>query len=254
MSKICCLILFSVIVLCTTTNAQPNNAQAYEKFMQLTKMFTAKDPYNCLAIVVVKYDGQKPLGDTSKLIYKNGSTYYKSRIVERLEGSQGQLIVNHQTKSATLELSDSVKLVLQKEMKLQMDKSLEAILDSDFQKKDDEAFKTFIVKYCNAEWTKKDGVEEISFMPKSKNDPVFLSIKIRFNAQNRILYYEYVNSDIYSKDWNGNPRVRYVTTIYDRFNYDHVPDIPVKLSDFLEWTKDWTVNLKKYTNYKFSLL
>lgn len=248
------LILFGVIVFSTTTNAQQNNIPAYEKFMQLTKMFTAKEPYSCLAIVIVKYDGQKPLGDTSKLIYKNGSTYYKSKIVERLEGSQGQLIVNHEIKSVTLELSDSVKLALQKELKLEIDKSFEAILDSDFQRKDDEAFKMFILKQCNAEWVKKDGLDEISFVPKSKNNPVFLSIKLRFNAQNKIVYYEYTNSDIYSKDWKGNPRVRYVTTIYDRFNYDHVPDIPVKLSDFLEWKKDWTVNLKKHTNYKFSLL
>lgn len=253
MGKIFCLIS-GMVVFFASAKAQQNNAQAYEKFMQLTKMFTAKDPYTCLAIAVVKYDGQKPLGDTSKLIYKNGATYYKSKLVERLEGSQGQLIVNHETKSATLELSDSVKLVLQKEMKLAVDKSFEAILDSDFQKKDDLAFKTFIIKHCNVEWIKKDGLEEISFIPKSKNDPVFLSIKIRFNAQDKIVYYEYINSDVYSKDWKGNPKVRYVTTIYDRFNYERVPDIPVKLSDYLDWKKDWTVNLKKYTNYKFSLL
>lgn len=236
--------------------AQQNSAAAYDKFMQLTGMFHGKEPYSCLAIVEIKYkrDQSSPVRDTSRLIYKNGATYYKSRLVERVEGTQGELIINHELKTATFQVSDSIKLALQKELNIEPNKEFEALLDSNFERRDEDAFRTYIIEHCTVVWDSKDGVEEISFIPKveGSQESVFLFMKIRFKGA-RVLYYEYGNKEAYSTDWNGNNRFRRITTIYDDFRYDSVPDIPNKLQDYLDW-EGWSVKLKKYTNYKFSLL
>lgn len=245
-----------VSLLCQKATGQEDAVKAYEQLTQLTKLFRGNTPYSCLAIVSVQYKlvQQKNTSDTSRLIYKNKSTYYKSPSVERLEGPQGELIINHQLKTATLDISDSVREVLYKELKIEADKSFEAKLDADYDRKDEDAFKTYVQKYCKV--TRRnagDGSEEISFAPKSDKVPAYISMKIRYNGEGKVLYYEYITDESYATDWNGKPRVRRVTTIYDRFRYDNVPDIPVQLSEYLDW-EGWNVKLKKYTNYKFSLL
>lgn len=249
------LVLLYVILVHTNAVAQQNAVAAYEKLTQLTKMFNGKEPYSCLAVVEVKYknDSKSTVRDTSKLIYKNGSTFYRSKRVERVEGLQGELVINHELKTATFQVSDSIKQVLQRELNIASNKEFEALLDSNFETRDEAAFKSYVTQHCNAVWNSKDGVDEISFTPKNAKDAVFLLIKIRFNKDSKVLYYEYINSEPYATDWGGSKRFRQVTTIYDDFMYDNIPGIPSKLPDFLAWD-GWSVKLKKYTNYKFSLL
>lgn len=249
------LLLLLVVISHLTAGAQQVNAAAYEKLMTLTGLFSGSQPYTCSAIVTVKYkkDSKNVIGDTSRLIYKNGLTYYKSKRVERVAASQGELIINHELKSATFSISDSVKKVVQKELNIKPDREFESLLDSNFETRDLNAFKRYLLEMCYVTTEAKDGVEEIIFTPKNANDIIFLSIKIRYTPDGKIQYYEYSNNEIYATDMNGKKKYRYLTTIYDNFNYNKVPDIPTRLSDYIEW-EGWSVKLKKYTNYKFSLL
>lgn len=249
------VLLLFLLVSQVAAVAQQSNAAAYEKLMQLTGLFSGNQPYTCSAIVTVKYkrDSKNVTADTSKLIYKNGMTYYKSKRVERVAASQGELIINHELKSATFAISDSVKELLSKELKIEPDREFESLLDSNFEERDLDAFKRYLVEHCHVVRDIKDGVEEIIFTPKNPNDIIFLAIKIRFTQDDRIQYYEYSNNEIYATDMNGKKKYRYMSTIYDNFTYDKVPDIPARLSDYIEW-EGWSVKLKKYTNYKFSLL
>ena len=227
----------------------------FAKFTQVTSMFSGKQPYSCTAILEVKYKGtaSNAGGDTSLLIYKGGSTYYKSSLVEHVEASEGELIINHELKSATFQISDSLKTALQKKLNIKRDPELEAMLDPDAKKSDMEAFSKYVVKECNASWTTKDGLEEIVFTPKRPDNSDILSMKIRFDKDNKVRYYEYINRDVYAKDMQGRGRFRVMRTIYDNFQYENVPDIPSTLHDFLQWN-GWAIKLKKYTNYKLSVL
>ena len=249
------LLLISVILCRMDASAQQDAATAYDKLTELTAMFHGTAPYSCLAIVEVQYPGKsgRIIRDTSKLIYKNGSTYYKSRLVERLEGPQGELIINHELKTATLQVSDSVKLALQRELAIKPDKEFEALLDADFERKDEAAFRNYVINSCKVNWDKTEEMEEISIRPLNEKGAVFLSMRIRFNKISRVTYYEYTNREAYAKDPDGNNIFRRVSTIYDGFSYENVPDIPATLNDYLAWD-GWSVELKKYTNYKFSLL
>lgn len=235
--------------------AQHTAEAAYEKFMQLTQVFHGKEPYTCNAIVDVRYkDGPgNAIRDTSKLIYRNGSTYYRSKLVEHVEASQGELVINHELKTAVFSISDSIKLVLQKEMNMKPDKELEAMLDSNFQNNDQHAFNKYVVKDCNVSWASKGDYEEITFVPKSTAGGLFMSMKVRFVDDSRIIYYEYTNREAYATDMNGRTKFRMITTIYDKFSYNNVPNMPSKLSDFIGWN-GWTIKLKKYSNYKLSVL
>lgn len=235
--------------------AQKTVQSAHAKFMELTKMFNGDKPYSCLAIVEVKYkeNAVNALKDTSRLIYKNGSTYYRSPLVERVEASQGELIVNHELKTASFYISDSIKEVVYKELNVVMDKEFESMLEDNFERKDLDEFNDFVLKSCDVVWETRDGLEEISFTPKNPSQATLLSMKIRFDKEDKVRYYEYVMRNIYSTDWNGSSRFRLVRTIYDNFNYNDIPALPSKLSDFLEWN-GWTIKLKKYSNYKLSVL
>lgn len=248
------ILLLLLVVSQVNAVAQSGNIAAYEQLMQLTGMFNGNKPYTCSAIVTVKYkkDSKNVTGDTSKLIYKNGMTYYRSKRVERVASSLGELILNHELKSATFSISDSVKEVVQKELNIAPDREFESLLDSNYESRDLDAFKKYLVNHCYVATSSKDGVDEIAFTPKNPKDIIFFSIKIRF-VQGAIQYYEYTNSEIYATDMTGKKKFRYITTIYDNFTYGQVPDIPARLSDFIDW-QGWSVKLKKYTNYKFSLL
>lgn len=249
------LLLLFIILAVANASAQPDAAAAYDKFTELTAAFHGSEPYSCLAIVKIEYPDKpgRVIRDTSRLIYKNGTTWYRSKLVERLEGPQGELVINHELKTATLQVSDSIKLALQKELAIKPDKEYEALLDADFERKDEEAFRNYVVSSCKVTWDRNSETEEISFAPLRDKGAVFLSLKIRFNKSSRVLYYEYITLDAYAKDWDGNNMFRKVATLYDGFRYDNVPDIPSTLNEFLEWD-GWSVQLKKYTNYKFSLL
>lgn len=243
----CCMCMFC------TTYAAHTSQEAYHKLMSLTKMFSSSAPYSCNAIVQVVYDdAEHQLRDTSRLIYKGGITYYKSKVVERIEATEGVLIINHELKTATFEVSDSIKNILQGELNIETDEEFEAMLDSNYEEKDQEAFKSYLLNDCKMVWQSSKGTEEISFKANKDNSAMLLSMKIKFTNE-KVLYYEYTNREVYSNDWNGTNRYRLVTTIYNDFNYSNVPNIPVKLSDYLGLS-GWTVKLKKYTDYKFSLL
>jgi hypothetical protein len=162
-------------------------------------------------------------------------------------------VINHELKTAVLNVSDSIKQVLQKELGIKEDKDLEALLDSNFQANDQQAFNDYVVKNCNASWVSKGIYEEISFTPKNASGALFMSMKIRFSKDDKVQYYEYTNREAYARDLDGRTKYRVVTTIYDNIIYNNVPNIPSKLSDFLEWN-GWTIKLKKYTNYKLSVL
>ncbi|MBS1778736.1 MAG: hypothetical protein JST70_05390 [Bacteroidetes bacterium] len=248
------LIMVVTLAVCKSVTAQHSTGATYAKFLELTSMFHGTAPYSCEAIVGVSYkSGGKNVRDTSKLIYKNGSTFYKSRLVEHVEASQGELIVNHELKTVTFNISDSIRQVLEKEVKLKQNVELESLLDSNFERNDREAFNKYVMKDCNVTWDSKGELEEISIVPKNLRDAMLMSMKIRFNKDSKVVYYEYTNKEAYAKDLDGNTRYRILTTIYDKFAYNNIPDIPSRLSDFLEWD-GWTVKLKKYSNYKFSLL
>ncbi len=249
-----------IIILCllyaaTDAIAQHSPEDCYNKYMELTKMFRGDKPYACNAIVFVKYklNAANSDGDTSRLIYKNKLTYYKSPLVENIDAPEGQLTINHELKTAVFNISDSIKRVLQKELNMKPDEELESMLDDNFEKKDLEAFKQYVLIHCQVEWNTENGVHEITFYPKRNDDAVFIAVTLRFNSKNQVVYYQYVNSDVYSTDFNGKKKIRYVTTVYDNFKHDNIPDIPARLSDYLQWN-GWDVKLKKYTNYKFSLL
>lgn len=246
------LILTGILLFPSVMVAQRDNEAAYKKLLELTSMFHGLEPYSCYAILEVKYRDGKPVRDTSMLIYRNGQTYYKSRRVEHVESSVGELIINHELRTADLHLSDSIRQVLFGELDLKPDKELESMLDSNFQQKELQYFNDYVVNHCNAAWETKDGVDEISFTPKDRQHATLLSMKLRFKGST-LLYYEYTYRDVYSSDIAGNAIFRTVRTIYDNFKYEQVPNISSRLSDFLEW-KGWTVKLKIYTNYKLSVL
>lgn len=250
------LIIISLLFGSLQMIAQHTSTEAYDKFLQLTAMFHGSAPYSCNAIVEISYrKTAKSIRDTSKLIYKNGSTYYKSRLVEHIEDWQGELIINHELKTATFTISDSLRLVIERDMKLKRNKELESMLDSNIESHELQAFNKYVNRECNVTWaTKGEGIDEITVLPKNPKDGLLLSMKLRFWSNvSKIVYYEYTNKEPYAYDPNGNTKYRIVTTIYDKFIYGNVPDIPSKLSDFLTWD-GWTVTLKKYSNYKFSLL
>ncbi|HTN46377.1 MAG TPA: hypothetical protein VL098_08530 [Flavipsychrobacter sp.] len=247
------LILSLLVTSSISVLAQRSAESAYNKFIELTKMFNGTEPYACDAIVDVKYKNKDAVRDTSNLIYKNGSTYYKSIRVERIEGSAGELVINHELQEASFNLSDSIRKVVMKELKIKPDREAESALDSNFDKKEMEVFNRYVIRNCNVQRTTKDGLEEIAFTPKKMEDAPLTSMKIRFDSKSKVRYYEYTYRDVYSTDFEGNNRFRLIRTIYDNFKYDHIPNIPSRLTDFLEWN-GWTVKLKKYTNYKLSVL
>ncbi len=247
--------LLCIIMVPQGAPAQQDAAAAYDKLTELTALFQGKKPYSCLAIAEVRYPGKagKAIRDTSRLVYKNGATWYRSRLVERLEGPEGELIINHELKTATLQISDSIKLALQKELAIKPNKEYEALLDAGFAQKDEQAFRDYVTGKCNVTWNRDGQGGEITIVPKQEEGSLFLNITIRYDSDSRVSYYQYAVRDAYSSDWEGKRIFRRVTTIYDSFSYDNVPDIPVSLGDYLDWD-GWSVQLKKFTNYKFSLL
>lgn len=249
------LIIITLVFCQEKVIAQPDAAATYAKFLKMAEMFQGNEPYACNAIVEVKYSNKPKdqVRDTSRLIYKNRSTYYKSKLVERVEASQGELLINHELKTASFEISDSIRKILEKELDLEQDRELESLLDSNIESRDLAAFNKYIVENCDVQWTSNGKMQEISFAPKDEEHATLLSVKIRFNENSKVLYYEYTNREVYASDYNGNYKYRLVRTIYDNFIYENIPDIPYKLSDFLEWN-GWTIKLKKYTNYKLTIL
>ena len=234
--------------------AQHSAEATLEKFTQLTGMFRGAEPFSCYAIVEVKYKNTPTsVRDTSLLIYRNGMTHYKSKLVEHVEAPEGELIVNHELKTVTLHVSDSIREIVHRKLNVKIEKEVESMLESNSENKDLAAFSQFLVNNCYITWTTKDGLDEISFTPKNATQATLLSMKVRFDENSKLRYYEYTNREVYATDWNGDSRFRLVRTIYDNFRYSNVPDIPSKLTDFLEW-KGWAVKLIKHTNYKFSVL
>lgn len=256
MKSIALIIFLIILTPCMAFAQQHSPLEAYIKFKEVTSIFQGNTPYTCLAIVEVNYKKgvQHAIKDTSRLIYRDGTTYYKSRRVERIEGPEGQLMVNHELKQVVFEVSDSITQKIHDELDVERDEEFEALLDADYEEKDEAAFKKFVVEQCDVNWSVTGkGVNEITFTPKNKDNNVLLSMEVRFTNDNKIQYYQYTNSDVYATDWNDNKQYRIITTIYDNFNYNNVPQIPAKLSDYLTWD-GWTVKLKKFTDYKFSLL
>lgn len=227
---------------------------AYNRLLELTSIFRGYAPFSCNAIVEVKYknNASRPIRDTSKLIYRDRMTYYRSSIVERVEGSEGELIINHELKAVSYHLSDSIKEVIQKELNVKPDRQIEAMLEENIHGSDVALFKKFLTEQCAVTWETKDGLEEISFTPKKPKQATLLSVKIRSNNA-EVRHYEYTYRDVYATDYYGKAQFRVIRTLYQGFNYDNVPQIPVRLSDLLQWD-GWTVKLKKYTNYKLSVL
>jgi hypothetical protein len=246
--------MFSLLFSQVMVNAQPSPEAVYAKYMQVTSMFHGKTPYTCLAIAAVKYKKDaKGMRDTSRLIYKNGMTYYKSRLVERLEDARGELILNHQLKTAVLNVSDSVREAAQKVANIKPDEAFEALLDSNVEAREQAEFRNFVTQQSNVSWTTNGDMDEITITPQKPGAALLTSIRIRFTKDMRVRYYEYTSKDAYATDIEGRAKYRVITTIYDNFNYDNVPNIPAKVSDYLVWS-GWTIKLKKYTNYKLSVL
>ena len=233
--------------------AQHSSIEAYEQLIKLTQFFHGTAPYSCHSIIEVKYQkNTKPILDTSMLIYKNGSTYYKSKLAEQVEGSEGEIVVNHELKTVSFYISDSLKEVFMKKLNFKQDTSLESMFDKDDNGKELQFFKKFILEECNMVWETKEGVEEISFIPKNPVQAILLSLKIAFK-DSKIQYYEFANRDIYAKDLYGKSRFRIVRKLLYNFKYDNVQEIPSKVTDYIE-LDGWTVRLKKYTNYQLSVL
>ena len=247
------LIVLIVFFLPLIGKAQYTPAAAVDKLIEVTKVFHSGEAYACDAIVEIKYKGGKPLVDSSRLICKDGFTWYKSGLVERVESSAGEIIVNHELKIVNLWLSDSIRAILQMELNAEGDEEFEAMLDADFEAKDFADFKQFLANSCNVKTSRTGDLEEISFTPKDLSKSVLVSMIIRFDKDSKVRYYEYTTRDVYARDYYGNSRFRLVRTIYDNLQYEQVPEIPSKFTDFLEWN-GWTVKLKKYTNYKLSVL
>lgn len=234
--------------------AQHSAEATLEKFTQLTGMFRGAQPFSCNAIVEVKYkNSHNPVRDTSLLIYRNGLTHYKSRLVEHVDAPEGELIVNHELETVTFHVSDSIRQIVHKKLNIRIEEEVESMLAPNSEGKDVAAFSQYLVNNCYITWTTKDGLEEISFTPKNASQATLLSMKVRFDKDSKVRYYEYTNREVYATDWNGDSRFRVVRTIYDDFRYSNVPNIPSKLTDFLEWN-GWAVKLIKHTNYKFSVL
>lgn len=235
--------------------AQTDAAAAYDQFLKLTEIFHGAEPFSCYAIVEVKYKNnpENTLRDTSRLIYRDRATYYKSKLVEHIEAPEGELIINHELKTASFQVSDSIKQIIQGDLGIKPDTELESLLDADFEKADLKAFNKYILNHCKVSRTSKDNLEEISFESKNVSQADFLSLKIRFDKNEKVRYYEYSVRDVYATDMQGKSRFRIVKTIYDNFKYDDVPNIPARLTDFLKWN-GWTIQLIKYTNYKLSVL
>lgn len=246
------VIFASFIKVC---QAQVNTLAAYEEFVKVTVMLRGNQPYYCHAIVDVSYKSNKANThpDTSMLTYRNGMTYYKSGLVEHVEGKEGELIINHELKTVSFSISDSINRLIQKELGITYNKEVESLLDSNGMQKETDEFKRYVLERCDVSRTDLTGLTEIQFKAKDKKNALLLSVRIQFDTDGKLRYYEYVNKEMYATDWEGNGKYRVVTTIYDNFRYENVPQIPVRLSDYLEWN-GWNVKLKKYTNYKFSLL
>ena len=250
------MIVAAFLMLCGMPgSAQHSPEEAYRMLLRLTASFSGAAPYSCDAIVQVSYNSSAKgaLTDTSALIYQGRSTYYRSRLVERVEAPQGELIINHQLKTASFYIADSVKQVLQKDLRVPVNKELESVMDSNVAQGELEAFHSFLVGECNMAWNAKGGLEEIAFTPKNPRQATLLMVKIRFDQYSKVRYYEYTSRDFYATDWHGNSRFRIVKTIYDHFKHEQVPHIPSKLNDFLAWN-GWKIKLIKYTNYKLSVL
>jgi len=246
-------ILLSLVLVPAVLCAQRSPAAAYDKLLQLTAVFNGSIPYTCVGIEEVRYKGQAPIRDSSRLIYRNGRTYHKSPLREHVEGAEGEVTINHELKSVTYSPSDSILLLLQKELKIKPDPELEAQLDPNAAASDLAYFSRLMAEGCNVTWEMKDGLEEISFVPKNVSASTLISLRIRYGPDDRVRYYEYSLRDVYAKDLEGNAMFRVVRTIFDNFSFDNVPQIPAKPSDFLEWHQ-WTIRLKKYKNYQLSVL
>ncbi len=252
--RVCIIAVLLVLAVKGPVLAVSSSEAAYTQFLQLTRMFGGSNPFSCSAIVEVKYksNATRPICDTSRLIYRDRSTYYRSRIVERVEGREGELVINHELKTVNYHISDSVKQAAQRELKIKPNPEIESMLEADIEGTDLASFKKFLTEQCIASWDTKEGLEEITFTPKNPNQATLLSVKIKFSDA-KVRYYEYTVRDVYATDYYGNSQFRVIRTIYRDFNYDGIPQIPVRFSDLLQWS-GWTVKLKKYTDYQLSVL
>lgn len=234
--------------------AKQSSEAAYYQLLQLTKMFGGASPFSCNAIVEVKYksNAARPLRDTSKLIYRDRSTYYRSRIVERVEGREGELVINHELRTVNYHISDSLKQAVQRELKVKPNPEIEAMLEADVEGTDLASFRKFLVEECSYTWDTKEGLEEIHFTPKNPGQATLLSVRIGF-SDSRVRYYEYTIRDVYATDYYGNSQFRVIRTRYQDFNYEGIAPIPVRFSDLLQWS-GWTIKLKQHTDYKLSVL
>jgi len=248
-------LIFTLLVVSffQTALAQKSAEEAYQKLISLTKCFHGNQPFQCKAIVEVKYvKDAKPSADTSKLVYRDGYTWYKSKVVENIQDQTGTLLINHELKTIVFQLSDSLKQAAMKEIKFKPNKELESKLDSSLSNNDLTVFHNYLVNDYDFKWEKKGQFDEILFTPKKNNTNSLRSLLIRFDEKG-IHYYEYSNRDVYANDWKGNPRFRLIKTYYTDFNFQQVPPITAKVNDYLLW-KGWRLSLKKNTNYQFSIL
>ncbi len=247
------VVLWSI---CWASAGAQTISEAYSKYLSLTSVFRGSGAYGCWAIVEVSYEGSRrpSVRDSSRLIYRAGRTYYRSSRVERLEDSRGVLTLNHELGRATLEISDSLRERILEELDWKADPQREAMVDSNYEQHSMQAFEKYILGHCHYRWDRQGPVEAIRFWPRVAGQSPFESMELRFDAQrSEVVYYRYSVRDPYSRDWNGDPLYRLVTTIYDGFRYDQVPSIPYDLDDYLDW-EGGTVRLKRYNNYQFSLL
>ncbi len=256
MRTLVAFLLLMALAAALPARAQRSTAQACAQLFQLTKLFDGDAPFACSTITEIKYktNANRPLRDTSKVIYRNHRTYYRSRRVEHVEGAEGELLVNHELRTVSLYLSDSIRRKVQETLDVKRDPETEALLETaeNAEKADLSAFKTFLIDGCNATWETKGGVEEIRFTAKVASQAPLLSVVLEFR-DGKILYYEYTYRDVYANDYYGNSRFRFVRNIYQNFDYEDIPAIPAHLSDFLQWN-GWTIKLKKYTDYELSVL
>lgn len=248
------LSIICIVAVQMYAHAQHSNEAAYERLTELTKIFSATAPFSCNAVIEVKYkdNAAKPLRDTSKLIYKNRKTYYRSRIVEHIEGSEGELTINHELKRVDYHISDSLRSILQSIRKIKPDSQLTAIIDKNPDVTNMAIFKRFLINGCNMTWEEKEGLEEIRFTPKNLSQATLTSVMIRFDEL-KIQHYEYSYRDVYATDYYGKSQFRVIKTSYRDFDYSNDIQIPVSLSDLLLW-RGWTVKMKKYTDYKLKVL
>lgn len=242
-----------ICLISLTSPGQPTGAEVYSKFKELTALFQGSTSYVCDAIVEVNYDGTRAVGDTSRFIHRDGITYYRSPRVEHIEAPEGVLEINHEQKTAVFTVSDSIRRIIMAASDFEIDKEWESMLDSTSATRQEAVFRDYVLGNCDLTWTTQGGIEEIRIIPQSVADAPFTLIHLRFRSNGQVVYYEYIERDAYVEDMMGITRYRLVKTIYDRFDYDQIPTIEAKLSDYLIW-KGWTIRLKKFTDYKLSLL